>query len=444
MSISNKYEALALFLGDTLVFVASLWVSLFIRFGEAPSGSFFLIHGIFFLPIFLFLVSAFYLASLYGKRALILQSRLPGLIFRAELASAVFAVSYFYVLSEPLINPKTILLIYLAVSYAGELLWRRKSDSVLGNHKREPAILIGAGSEVEELFTEVNNNPRYHIYFVSRIHPDQLKVTDPSIFRDQVTSQSISLIVADFYQSHTDQHATSLYQSVSGTVKMLPMHKLYEDVFDRVPLSLVGQHWFLENNSSSSYSIYEIGKRFTETICAVVLALASLVLYPFVFLAIFIEDRGSVFIRQERVGRGGKPITILKFRTMSETVAQSPEMRITKVGRVLRNLRIDELPQLWNVVGGELSLVGPRPELPVLVERYIAEIPYYAMRHTVSPGLSGWAQIHQIDPPKFSVAIDQTKIKLSYDLYYLKNRSFFLDMIIAFKTIKTLLSRSGI
>ena len=202
------------------------------------------------------------------------------------------------------------------------------------------------------------------------------------------------------------------------------MHKLYEDVFDRVPLSLVGQHWFLENNSSSSYSIYEIGKRFTETICAVVLALASLVLYPFVFLAIFIEDRGSVFIRQERVGRGGKPITILKFRTMSETVAQSPEMRITKVGRVLRNLRIDELPQLWNVVGGELSLVGPRPELPVLVERYIAEIPYYAMRHTVSPGLSGWAQIHQIDPPKFSVAIDQTKIKLSYDLYYLKNRSF--------------------
>lgn len=444
MSISNKYEALSLFLGDLLVFILSIWLSLFARFGAFPSADITFTHFFFFSPIFLVLIGSFYLGGLYGKRALILRSRLPALLFKAEAVSGIFAIGYFYVLPESLISPKTILLLYVSISYCLELIWRRKSDSVLGNHTKERALLIGGGEESRLLFAEVNGNPRYHITFVAQETLEQLQATDLNLIEAQIKEQSIGLVVADFYQSQNNPSLAALYQRLSGKVKYLHMHKLYEDVFDRIPLSLVSQHWFLENISLGSHRIYELAKRAVDVVSATLLGTLSFLCYPFVFLAIKLGDGGSIFIRQERIGRGGKPITILKFRTMNDVLDATPDLRITKVGRVLRSLRIDELPQLWNVLAGDLSLVGPRPELPNLVDTYTREIAYYSMRHTVAPGLSGWAQVHQIDPPKFAIAIDQTKIKLSYDLYYLKNRSFFLDLIIAFKTIKTLLSRSGI
>jgi lipopolysaccharide/colanic/teichoic acid biosynthesis glycosyltransferase len=444
MSISNKYEALRLFFGDLLVFVVSIWLSLFVRFGALPTGNLLFSHFIFFFPVFFFLISACYLGGLYSKRALILSSRLPALLFKSEVISGILAICYFYIFPELLISPKTILLLYVVISYCLELLWRRKSDVVLANRTRERALLIGGGEESRLLFAEVNGNPRYHITFVAQESLEQLQAADLDVIEAQIKEQAIGLVVADFYQSQNNPSLAALYQKLSGKVKYLHMHKLYEDVFDRIPLSLVSQHWFLENISLDSHRLYETAKRVVDVLSALVLGLLSLICYPFVFLAIKLDDRGSIFIRQERVGRSGTPITILKFRTMNETSKESPDKRITKVGRVLRSLRIDELPQLWNVLLGDLSLIGPRPELPALVETYVAEIPYYAIRHTMAPGLSGWAQVHQIDPPKFSLAIDQTKIKLSYDLYYLKNRSFFLDLIIAFKTIKTLLSRSGI
>jgi lipopolysaccharide/colanic/teichoic acid biosynthesis glycosyltransferase len=120
------------------------------------------------------------------------------------------------------------------------------------------------------------------------------------------------------------------------------------------------------------------------------------------------------------------------------------KMKITRVGRFLRASRIDELPQLWNVLRGDISLIGPRPELPNLVNLYEKEISFYNVRHLIKPGLSGWAQLYQKTPPKFATDYVETKIKLSYDLYYIKNRSFWLDIKIALKTLKTLLSRSGV
>ena len=126
---------------------------------------------------------------------------------------------------------------------------------------------------------------------------------------------------------------------------------------------------------------------------------------------------------------------------MSETEKE----KITPVGLFLRKTRIDELPQLINVLRGDISLIGPRPELPDLARVYERDIPFYNTRHLITPGLSGWAQLYQKEPPKFKmVGYDATKTKLSYDLYYIKNRSAFLDIKITLKTIKTLLSRSGV
>ena len=122
----------------------------------------------------------------------------------------------------------------------------------------------------------------------------------------------------------------------------------------------------------------------------------------------------------------------------------SDETHVTRVGKFLRFTRIDELPQLWNVLRGDISLIGPRPEKPSYAAIYEKEVPYYNVRHLIQPGLSGWAQIYHKTPPKFAASSEDTAMKLSYDLYYIKNRSFLLDLTIALKTVKELVSRKGV
>jgi lipopolysaccharide/colanic/teichoic acid biosynthesis glycosyltransferase len=234
-------------------------------------------------------------------------------------------------------------------------------------------------------------------------------------------------------------------------VRFVDINSLYEDIFDRVPLYLVSYGWFLENVSLSAGVTYDIFKRFADALFAFVFGLISLIFYPFIYLAIKLDDRGPIFIVQDRIGKSGKLIKIIKFRTMSfndnEEVNHSAggkrENKITRVGAFLRKSRLDELPQLWNVWKGELSIIGPRPELPALAKIYEKEVPYYNVRHLITPGLSGWAQIYHENHPHQGANVDETKNKLSYDLYYVKNRSLMLDLKIGLKTIMALLSRTG-
>jgi len=182
-------------------------------------------------------------------------------------------------------------------------------------------------------------------------------------------------------------------------------------------------------------------------------------LYPFIFLAIKLDDGGKLFFLQDRIGKNNKPIRILKFRSMSspqlsgrdavasatarEDIYGTETKKITRVGHFLRRTRLDELPQLWNVVSGDLSLIGPRPEIPALANEYEDQISYYNIRHLIKPGLSGWAQIYHDNHPHHLSDVVETKVKLSYDLFYIKNRSFVLDLKIALKTLKKLASRAG-
>ena len=165
-----------------------------------------------------------------------------------------------------------------------------------------------------------------------------------------------------------------------------------------------------------------------------VAGIVSLIFYPFVYILIKLDDGGSIYFEQERIGKNNKIIKIKKFRSMS----QNGDNKITRVGKWLRALRIDELPQLWSVLVGDISMIGPRPEIPSLVKHYEEKISYYNIRHLIKPGLSGWAQLYHSDPPKVNADADKTRRKLSYDLYYIKNRSFMLDFKIALKTIKAL------
>ena len=264
----------------------------------------------------------------------------------------------------------------------------------------------------------------------------------------EIPTKGISLVVIDMHNQKIETVLPKLYNLLFARVRFLDMHKVYEEVFQRAPLSLVDYKWFLEHVSFSSRLTYDFFKRLMDIVIGFVLGLFSLIFYPFVYMVIKIDDGGEMFVLQRRIGKNNEIIKLLKFRTMNfddegkwETGAVN---KVTRVGEFLRKTRIDELPQLWNVLQGSISLIGPRPEFPEPVSHYNKNIPYYNIRYLIKPGLSGWAQILHENHPHHGTDIEETAVKLSYDLYYVKNRSIMLDLEIALKTIKTLLSRKGI
>ena len=448
MSFLSKKEGIILFLGDILFFVFSLWVALYLRFGEIPSTARFEIHIIPFSILFLVWIIVYFIAGLYEKHTLILKSKLPTIIFNAQVVNSIFAIVFFYTVPFFGITPKTILFIYLVVSFICVLLWRLYGISFFGSKEKQPALLIGAGDEMKELLNEVNNNTRYDLSFVSSVDVNDIDSIDiqEDIIKT-VYSNDIKIIVIDFSNEKVVPLLPHLYNLIFSKVRFIDSHKIYEDIFDRIPLSLVTYSWFLENISVSPKFTYDFLKRIMDLVLSLPLGIVSLLFYPFVYAAIKLDDRGDIFIKQGRVGKDGKNINLYKFRSMGRNeveLGEKTDNKITRVGNVLRKTRIDELPQLWNVILGNISLIGPRPELPSGVSIYEKEIPYYNIRHLIKPGLSGWAQINQESHPHHSAHVSLTKEKLTYDIYYIKNRSFWLDIKIALKTIKSLLSRSGL
>lgn len=441
MAISTKRETVTLFVGDIVLLYLSLWISLAIRYLRVPTESALSLHLPSFTIIILVWLSVFFISGLYEKHTLVLKSRLPATVFNAQIANTFIAVLFFYFIPYFGIAPKTNLFIYLVVSFALVLLWRIYGDKILNRVAREKGIVIGSGEEMKELLEEVNNNPKYGIQFVSSVDLKKLDGTDfQGEILGRVYSEEIQLIAIDLKNEKVDPILPHLYNLIFSRVKFIDMYKIYEDLFDRVPLSLVRYNWFLENISTEATTTYDILKRIMDISMAFVIGILSLIFYPFVVILIKLDDGGSVFFIQERIGKNNRIVRLTKFRSMSEDGSN----KVTRVGKWLRKLRIDELPQLWNVLKGEMSMIGPRPEIPSLVRHYESEIPYYNVRHLIKPGLSGWAQLYHADPPKVTADSDKTRRKLSYDLYYIKNRSLMLDLKIALKTVKTLLSKSGV
>lgn len=449
MSFLNRKEFLILLLGDLGSFIVALWLSLLIRTLEIPSKEFFLTHLLPFGLLFIVWIFVFYIAGLYEKHTTILKSKLPSVLASTQLANSALAVVFFYLVPFFGITPKTILFIYLFVSFVLVLSWRMYGYFIVSRGHQNDAILIGSGDEMKELLEEVNQNPIYNIKFTLSV---DLNRADEKGFWDEIISRiysdNVSVIVIDLANKNVEPVLPHLYNLIFSKINFVDMHKIYEDIFDRVPLSLLRYNWFLENISTTPRAAYDAMKRVMDISLSFIFLAPSLLLYPLVYLAIKLDDGGPIFISQERVGEGSRPIKIIKFRSMSRddqghySDDKKPNA-ITKVGYYLRKSRIDELPQLWNVLRGDLSLIGPRPELPELARQYAEEISYYNVRHLVRPGLSGWAQIYHEAHPHHEVATEETKDKLSYDLYYIKNRSFLLDIKIALRTLKTLASIAG-
>lgn len=450
MNIVNKKEPVLLLLGDLIFLYVSLWLTLFIRyFFEIPQLDLLKSHFLPFSILFFVWVVFFYIAGLYGKHTIFLRNKLPVTILNTQIINSLIAVLFFYLIPFLGITPKTNLFIYLIISFGLILFWRLVLFPKIFFRKRKyPAILVGSGKELKDLKKEVNENDRYGFYFIRTIDVQDLDNIDfQSEVIDVVYKESVSLFVVDMNNQAVRSIVAQLYNLIFSGVQFIDKHKVYENIFDRIPLSIIGYSWFIENISSKSHLVYDTFKRIMDVSISIIFGLVTLIFYPFVILAIWLEDRGSPFIIQERIGQGSRRIKIVKFRSMTTNNdrggwpgEEGDKNRITKVGAFLRKSRIDEFPQLWNVIKGDISLIGPRPDIIGNFETLAKEVPYYTIRNIVKPGLSGWAQTHQDVVPH---SIEETKDRLAYDLYYIKNRSFFLDIKIALQTVGILLSGVG-
>lgn len=271
-----------------------------------------------------------------------------------------------------------------------------------------------------------------HIDLIRLIH--QLKISE------------VVLAITNGIHSELFQALVDCYEL---GVDIRPMPAVYEELLGRVPVEHLGQKWFFAPmwHSRGLPTFYRISKRLLDIGLALIgLSMFSVIL-PFLALMMYLDSPGPIFYSQERVGRKGSRFNIYKLRSMIPDAEKSGKAvwatqndpRITRVGQFLRKTRLDEIPQLLNVLRGEMSMIGPRPERPHFTKRLQQEIPFYQTRHSVKPGLTGWAQIKY----HYGNTVDDALIKLQYDLYYIRHQSIILDTLIALRTIKVMLTFKG-
>lgn len=450
MSLVPKREYAVLLLGDIVVFTLSLWATLALRYLQFPSVQLFKLHIVPFAILFAAWVVVFFLAGLYGRHTRLFRSRLAATILYTQVINMALAALFFFFVPAFGLAPKTILALYLLVSFGLIFVWRVALFSRLHTARRLKGVLIASGADARALADEIAGDARYPFGFEYVIDTKETPSHEVIQRACRVAEEDdVTFLVVDFSDRAVSAALPIIYDAAfhKHRFALLDAADLYEEVFEREPLSLIDYEWVLGNVSASR--LYDGIKRVIDVLLAGIAALLSLLFYPFIMLAIKLDDGGAIFISQERVGRFQKPIRVMKFRSMSGNDAGEygehgkTKLTVTRAGRWFRLLRLDELPQLWNILRGDLSLVGPRPELPALAAEYNARIPYYNARYLVSPGLTGWAQIRHDRHPHHGTDIAETKEKLSYDLYYLKHRSLLLDLFIMLQTIRIVLTARG-
>lgn len=404
-----------------------------------------------------FCLAAFYLYDLYDfvvmhdRRELIL--RLTQALGLAWIGLAV--VFYVY---PPLMMGRGISLIALPLGLALMVVGRLAIHWLLGHPNwGERILIVGTGEMAIEVARETleRRDAGYRIIgFVdsqpelvgqSLINPRVIGVT--ADLDKLVTRENIDRIVVAMGERRGQFPTEKLLDlSLSGDVAIEECASFYERLTGRVSLDMIRPSWLIFSGRGRQARLSAFARALLHRSLALIGGLLSLPIALLTALLIKLESRGPVFYKQERVGKNGRPFTLYKFRSMRTDAekngpvwAVSADDRVTRVGRVIRQTRVDEIPQFWNILKGEMNFVGPRPERPHFVAQLAEEISFYEQRHLIAPGLTGWAQINY----PYGASIEDARQKLQYDLYYIKNQSLTLDAIIMFETVKTILFGRG-
>jgi len=438
----TKIKKLLIFLGDIIFLNIALWLMLAWRYPQAEVAERWSEHWPHFLIIFLIWLLLFYINNLYNLNLKALSSKFLRLLINTTILASLLSTFYFYLNVQSAIAPKTnlavFILIFIGLFYLWRLIYQALDRSLLPKNN---LAIIGYNSASEKLIQELKNNPGsgYQTALVFK------GIEEISNLKELVQEKNIRAIVVcdDFGKSEALREA--LFGCLAYQTTFFNYPDFYELITGKIPVESIGPSWFLNNLNEGQKNYFNFLKRLFDFSFALSIFIISLPLWPIIFLLVKLSSRGPIFFRQIRLGRNERPFRIIKFRTMrvagndgAPTAAN--DRRVTKLGGFLRKTRLDELPQVINILKGEMSFIGPRPERPEIAAELEKQIPFYKTRLLIKPGLTGW---DQISGKYHSPSPADTLEKLQYDLFYLKQRSLYLDLTITLRTLATIFSRAG-
>jgi exopolysaccharide biosynthesis polyprenyl glycosylphosphotransferase len=449
---------------DLVALNASLLLSLSLRFRQPVDLGMIVRQPVWFIVLTLLWLVAAQTFDSYEPRIIGLWPESAIAVIKAGMFTAVV---YLLIprITPPLPASRIALvsfpLLVVAVLLAGRALYVLAFPKPLFERR---TLILGVGSAAQtiaQLLTEardrsyrvigfVDDNPAAHDIAASIIarKAPVLSVVDRQTLIDLVVHDRLStLILAVTHRVNSDLMQAILDCMELG-VDVVPLPVLYEMLTGRVPLEYIGDNWYaaLPLHHPGTGALLQVTKRLMDILLSSAGLVLLALLLPFISLAIYLDSPGPIFYAQERVGKGGRVFRAYKFRSMIPDAeqgrpmwAQENDSRISRVGRILRATHVDEFPQFLNILKGEMSAVGPRPERPEFVEQLAKEIPFFRLRHAVKPGMAGWALVRY----GYVSTKDEAVVRLEYDLYYIKHQSFWLDVVILLKTFLRALALKG-
>ncbi|MGI9533097.1 exopolysaccharide biosynthesis polyprenyl glycosylphosphotransferase [Lutimonas sp.] len=339
------------------------------------------------------------------------------------------------------------------------IIWRIIYASVIHSNVFAKKCIILSGIENDQTSINevsralVGNEFEYGLKVVSnyKVSADQKQIDSLSRAVERIVDKKLidTIIIMDKDQeSISNALNTSLVKAIGNGVQVKTYFKLYEEVKEAIPVQFAGNQLYtiLPISKYNNNYVYLLWHKAIDIISSFLGLFTMLVLSPLILFMNLFFNKGPLFYKQKRVGKGGEEIEIVKFRSMiveaekdGAKMTIKGDKRVTQFGKIIRKLRIDELPQFWSVLKGDMSLIGPRPEQKTFINELVKSIPLYDSRHLIKPGITGWAQVKY----EYGSSIEDSLKKLEYDLYYIKNRSITLDIRIIFKTINTIVFYKG-
>jgi exopolysaccharide biosynthesis polyprenyl glycosylphosphotransferase len=452
INLKLKFKKVILLLGDIICLYFSLFLTLFIRFRSEYSNQLLIKHLPYFTFIFfIWLIIIFSFRSYETNKPLLKKYNLFLNIFNISIINFFLSVLYFYIIPQNLISPKTILVINILIFGIIFYAWRSLANKILYPRLTKKNCL--AISNNYDLITEIFNKPELELNIKACVNLknniifSNLETINIDNLFNFVKDHKIQTIIIDDDLLKNQEISQELFKCLELRINFIKTTQFYEKFLGKISIKNIDQVWLINNLNENEKWTFDLIKNFLDKIFGLVFLIPSIIILPFLIILIKLDSRGSVFFTQKRTGKNNKNFLAIKLRTMRPDAekngpqwASENDSRVTKVGKFLRKTRLDEIPQLFNILKGDMSLVGPRPERPEFIQDLSKEIPFYKERLLAKPGLTGWAQINY----PYGNTVQDALEKLEYDLYYVKNRTMMLDLSIILKTIHTVIKKTGI
>jgi exopolysaccharide biosynthesis polyprenyl glycosylphosphotransferase len=434
MSNSQKAARFWILILPTVVFFyAALFLSIAIRYPEGLSHQKLLIHLKAFTIIQIFWMLVFFSHQLFDLAVLRRYTTIFFSLLSAHLVGLVVAIVYFYFQPNLILTPRRFFLLDIGISFALILAWYLLVKVLFKAGRLEKIYLFSFDHELAELEEEIKK----HDFLGFRV---QGHLNEQDLNRLPI-DQKISIILPPNLPSKPEV-LNKFYELRKRGIIFYNYDSFYENLLRRVYLSHLNENWFLENIDYRKKPLYQFFKRLLDILFGIAGAVVFIVTFPFIALLVKLTSQGQIFFIQNRVGKFGQPFKVYKYRSMTlgagDTWTKDNDPRITVFGKFLRRGRLDELPQFINLLIGDMSLVGPRPEQANIVKNLKDQIPFYEERHMVKPGITGWGQLNI-----YASNFQESRLKQEYDLFYIKNRSALFDLEIILKTLYFIINGSG-